>query len=181
MSERAEYWLKKIKGLVPAWIFTQSDDDNSNVEGLFKSIAEFFSFFEKDLNDNVGETFIRKSSGQFLDQHAKERGFTRREGETDPQLRNRIINLKGATECPKIRGTVEAISTGQNKRLIDGDGLGFFVGDFLGQDTIITDTDERNIFAVVVDKQPNGLNELTETIEAQKAFGIGWKLIERGA
>ena len=182
MDERRKYWLGKLKGLVPGWLFTQTENpEDSNVERFFNALASVFQGLEKTLNDNISQTFIRKSSGQFLDQHAKERGVFRRQNEGDPSLRERTINLRGATDCPRIKGTVDGLfpDSRSTNRVIDGDNLNFFVGDFLGQDTIITDDDQRDIFSVVVDKESGNLNELTETIEAQKAFGIGWRLIER--
>lgn len=165
-------WRDKLRASVPGWFHSDKD---GNASRFLNSLAELFSSLEKNITGSISQLFIDKAEGEFLDQHAKERGLVRFENETDVQLRSRIKNLSANNDCETLRAAAEQLAG--EAEIYENNNFGFYVGSFAGDDTVIQDDNVANSFAVVVpDKGATVLGDLIETINARKAFGIGWKL-----
>ena len=186
IEKRGNYWKDKAKSYAPSWFFSQPNA--ISVNAFFDGLGEVFAEFEKNMLENIGETFVDCSSGEFLDQHAKERGFERIMGEDDDTLRARIKTIVSATDCAQIEGSANAalgINTNEGSedekvRVYENNELGFFAGDFSGDQNILTEVDEFNHFSIVIPEDRALTPTLVEIIQEQKALGISSFIYKRG-
>lgn len=80
------------------------------------TIATMMSRSEEEITAYVNGARLSTATGLFLDQHARDRGLRRQDGETDDQLRDRL-------RTPPKAGTVTAITDAINQILGTDDEL----------------------------------------------------------
>ena len=197
-------WRERLKALLPGWIFC---DNPKRVNAVLGGIGAVISAVHEDILDNVEQTFIDKSVGEYLDLHAKGRGQERLQDETDRPLRARIKNLQSTTTCRAIKEVVDAALVNGESRIVEGDELTSFLDreSFIDVNLTLSGLRDRyNFFSVRIDPQipvPNAyweidsfldsnlflgthdsessvLRQVIRSVEEVKAFGIQWELRE---
>jgi len=82
-----------------------------------EEINAFLKIFDKGRQQIVAyftETLIGQASGVWLDQHAKDRGTDRQDGETDAALRARLVNIEDAITRQAILDAAQAVIDGES-------------------------------------------------------------------
>ncbi len=112
LSSEAQALFDHAKNALPRWL---TGSANAALEWLY-GFTEEFAEIRAQGQDWLDITLIENASGIELDQHAKDRGTTRRENETDPALRIRLRAISDAATEPALIAGVDSI--------LDGLGLG---------------------------------------------------------
>jgi hypothetical protein len=102
LSLEDEQLLTWLKGSLPSWMFVAVDS-----EIWIAAAAALGRVFDL-INDWFDATLIELSSGVWLEQHAADRGTSKRAGETEASLRARIRNPMDAVTKPAIQAAVTA-------------------------------------------------------------------------
>lgn len=79
------------RATVPRFLFS-----GHGAEELWGAFVKMFDACLTEVTANLDLTFIREATGEWLDQHAKDRGTGRIAGESDDVLRERIITTEDA-------------------------------------------------------------------------------------
>jgi hypothetical protein len=203
MASSKELWYSKLKSWVPQWFFEEIEHN----EAVFMGIAAVLEKLECSLDDHIRETYICQAVDGYLDEHGLERNITRISGEFDSQLRERIKNITNTTSCDIIKTVVDALlDVGESIILEDFNASIFFDREdaFYNRGDLLIDP-IYNAFSIIVDNQKHapysffdrenfydredfiGLNEsqialfelIVEHVNASKALGIAYRLVER--
>jgi hypothetical protein len=89
-------WLTRGKATVLEWLY---------------AYTEIFDATRSQGQDWLDITYIDNASGAELDQHAADRGTSRREGEDDATLRERLRNITDAVTIPALKAAIDALLT----------------------------------------------------------------------
>lgn len=197
-------WLKKLKELVPSWVFEKEHYNESMFDGLAKILQQGQLKYE----DHLKETFIDTAEGEFLDIHADERSVVKFPTDTTSSYRQKIKNILNNANCASLKTLVDALLISGESTFIEHYKTGNFYSreGFYNRNLIDVDI-VYNAFTVIVDKQipeattfmsrenfysredvygsseslDNIFENIVSTINDNKALGTVYRLIERGA
>lgn len=164
---------------------------------------------EADLRENIKQTFIEQSEGEFLNLHGRGRGKTRYFQETDASFKQRIRIITNNSNCASLKPIIDTALAKGESSIIEWYNEEHFLnrGAFLNRGVILRDNDLINSFTVTIPIQiiqdlsfynrgtfadrgnfmgglvPNEtlLNNLISIVNDERAFGTAWELRERDA
>jgi hypothetical protein len=202
MALSQEQWYKKLKQLVPSWVF---QEEKFNV-ALFQGMAKVLEQSQIQYEDHLKQTFIDTAEEDFLDIHADERSVTRLPSDTASTYRQKIKNIINNSNCPSLKALVDTLLIRGESTFVEHHSLENFMdrGAFLNRNVISADV-LYNAFTILVDFQvpePSGFysresffdreflqgssesldsvfTNIVETVNRNKAFGTVYRLIER--
>jgi hypothetical protein len=105
LSSEAQALFDHARNSVPRWL---TRGKNTVLEWLY-GFTEIFDSARVQAQSWLDLTYILQSFGTNLDQHAKDRGITRRAGESDLALQQRIIQVSDAVTQPALEANINAI------------------------------------------------------------------------
>lgn len=198
-----DFWYKKIKSFVPGCVYK----DGSPVDdAVFYGLAAVYQKLECTLDEHIAETYICDSEGVYTNEHGFERNLKRFPLETDASFQQRIKNIINSSNCPEVKRIVDALlEVGEAQILEDEVGMTFYNRESFYNRGFLLYTSVLNTFSILVDKQIHepyafygreyfqtredfyGTNEsslelfqrIVETVNAIKACGVRYRLIER--
>lgn len=202
MSLTTEQWYKKLKTLVPNWVF---QEENHN-KAVFYGMAEILSSMQKEYQDHLKETFIDTADDEFLDIHASERSVERLAFDSTSSYRQKIKNIINNSNCPSLKSLVDGLLIRGESTIIENYSAKNFMnrGSFLNRNVIGVDV-IYNAFTILIDFQapyPSGFlnrdsfynreflqgskysldsvfENVVSTVNKNKSFGTVYRLIER--
>lgn len=104
LSPREQQLFNVAKAALPAWYF--QDDDQAELVAAF---ARQFGKAWDQVDLWCDQMFITRAFGIFLDQHAKDKGTRRQNGESDQALALRLRTIEDAVTLPALQAKVDAI------------------------------------------------------------------------
>ena len=105
LTTAQERVYQRLKSALPSWAFSQATGE------LWESIAVVFTSIKDQCESWVDATFILRAQGSWLDLHAADRGTSRKLGESDVSLRNRLRTPEDAVTIPALEDACDAILT----------------------------------------------------------------------
>ena len=201
MATQAQ-WYERLKGWVPAWWF----EEEENNEAVFQAIAAVCAKLDSVGLQHVTQTFICQAEAGYLDEHGAERNTPRFAGELDVQYRIRVKNIINSSNCPAIKGIVDALLDVGEATIVEDFDSAIFLNseEFYNRGSILV-TEIMNTFSIIVDNQVHapysfytreyfygrehfiGTNEsslelfqlIVEAVNRAKALGTLYRVIER--
>lgn len=202
MALTQEQWYQKLKGLVPNWYFETEKYQRAH----FLALAKLLSALQEISEQNVDATFIRQAEDEDLDLHGYERGIDRLTEEPDETFAIRIQNIGNSVNLPAIKSIVDSLLLTGECEIREGTGPDnpfLNRSSFLNRAEILNDF-RYNTFTIVIDKQKRTpevfasrsylsrseylssddssiefYQRLTAAVDAAKAFGVLYKVVER--
>lgn len=180
MALTQQDWYSKLKSWSPGWFF---EDEVLN-EGVFQGIAAVFAAIEADIALLQSQTFFMQATAPYLDALGDERSADRSSGELDSTYSGRIRVLVNSCNLPALQAMATSLlATGV--ATICGPKTGLFSDRNVFSDRrAILNDNWYNAFMIVIDTQPvgstgdNALNAVASAIEAAKAGGVLFKIVE---
>jgi len=111
LSSEAQALFDHARNAIPRWLTGAA---SAALEWLF-AFTEIFDEVRAQGQDWLDITYIQNAVGAELDQHAADRGTSRRSGESDTILRDRLTNITDALTEPVLRAGVDSILTNLGK------------------------------------------------------------------
>lgn len=144
-------WYKKLRGLVPTWVFERSQGQ----EAFFQAFAKVLTSTQETMEAQRAETFILQSSAPITDLHGQERDTPRLPGELDGLYKKRIRNLSNKVNPVDLKAIVDALLlTGECVIIEDYEGASFLDREsFLNRGQVILLSEIYNCFTVIFDNQ----------------------------
>jgi hypothetical protein len=105
LSTEAQALFDHARNSVPRWL---TRGKNTVLEWLY-GYTEVFDATRAQAQSWLDITYILQAFGTDLDQHAKDRGITRRSGEDDLTLQQRIIQVSDAVTQPALEANINLI------------------------------------------------------------------------
>lgn len=105
LSSEAQALFDHARQSLPRWLTGAA---NAALEWLY-GFTEVFDEIRVQGQDWIDITYLENATGAELDQHAKDRGTTRRAGESDGALRERIRQITDAVTEPALLVGIDAI------------------------------------------------------------------------
>lgn len=105
LSAEAQALFDHARRSLPRWL---TRGKNAALEWLY-AFTQVFDVTRSQGQDWLDISFLEYASGAELDQHAFDRGTSRRAGEDDPTLRLRLRNVTDAVTVPALKTAIDAI------------------------------------------------------------------------
>lgn len=203
MALTQDEWFKKLKNLVPSWVFEKQVENVA----IFKAIAKILEQSQTDADTHIAETFIDQATNEYVELHGDERSVERFDGELLSPYRERVKRIVNNSNLPAIKKMVDVLLIRGESTVIEHDRT---VGNFLNRDSYIDrDIIEYdvlyNAFTILIDYQIpeptsffnresflnreflNGssvssdsvFENIIKTVNNNKAYGTVYRLIER--
>jgi len=96
-----------LRSTLPRFLFQKS----SAPEELWGAYVKLFDRCRSQIDDWISSTLITTATGIWLNQHARDRGTTRQDGETDAQLRIRLRVIQDAVTQPALNAIIASLLT----------------------------------------------------------------------
>lgn len=200
MALTKEQWFLKLRSWVPSWVF---EEEKTNV-ALFRGIARLLSEIDADKDTLIAQTFIDQAT-DYLDQHGSERDVLRLSGELNPPYRVRIKSngIVFLGDKPDLAALINKILIRGIASIKEDWEGGTFIGQsYLNRGEVLVEN-TKDVFTIVVDRQvhepfsflggyfvgdsycgatesnPELFELIVETVNANKAFGSLYRVIER--
>lgn len=129
------------------------------------------------IRDMVRQTFIQDSDGKWLRQHAKDRGTGQQEGESEPALKARLVDIEDAITRPVLLAAVQAVMAAAGvvgaPQMVELPRDAGFSGDHAER------TGTGGIFSAAL--AGGGLRSFTPTVPFQLPLRVGTAAVESGA
>lgn len=90
------------KAALPSWLFSDENDS----EELLAAFAKEFASALTAIDNWKDSTYILQAVGYWLDQHARDRGTRRQNGESDPALASRLRIVDDAVNLASVKTAV---------------------------------------------------------------------------
>lgn len=107
LSAEAQALFDHARRSLPRWL---TRGKNTALEWLY-AFTQVFDTTRAQGQDWLDISFLEYASGAELDQHAFDRGTSRRAGEDDPTLRLRLRSITDAVTIPALKTAIDAILT----------------------------------------------------------------------
>lgn len=195
-------WEKKLKSLVPSWVFETSD---GNASAVFKGMAAVMEKAQTQYLDHIKETYIDEGSDKYVALHGLERSVERLEGETLESFRFRVKNIINKSNLPAIKELVDSMLINGQCVIIEHHSPINFLNRGAYLNRLVIDFDVLfNAFTIMIDDQspdPSSfasreffLNQsfmgagvdneeifknVIQAVNKNKAYGTVYRLIER--
>ena len=199
-----EDFLRKIRSLIPSWTYS---NEPRRFNAVLGGIASVLEKFQEDVENNINETFLDQSTGEYLDLYGSGRGLPRFDGEVDSAYRARLKEYQSTTSCRSLKQIVDSLVANGESRIVEGGALRSFLNEeaFIGVNFSTTGFQARNVFFTVhidpqippplsflgfntfldndlfagtLDSKELILDRIITAVENTKAFGVKWELIE---
>ncbi len=171
----SEEWKNKLKSLVPNWVLSpEGSRANAVIAGMSKILADF----QSDVEKNIKQTFIKKSTNDYLALHGKERNKLKLTAESVDGFRTRIINIKNNSDSSNLEALIDGVLGENSSKILTSQELMIFLNgeSFVGH-SLSSKYGKKNIFYVVVSKTDlSQAKNIISIVENQKAFGTSWVL-----
>ncbi len=105
LSSEAQALFDHARKSLPRWL---TRGRSTALEWLH-SYTQVFDQARSQGQDWLDVTFLEYASGTELDQHALDRGTSRRSGEDDPTLRERLRNITDTVTIPALKATIDLV------------------------------------------------------------------------
>lgn len=105
LSAEAQALFDHARNALPRWL---TRGKTAALEWLH-AFTQIFDQARSQGRDWLDVTYLEFASGAELDQHAADRGTSRRAGEDDPTLRARLRNITDAVTEPAIKSAINAL------------------------------------------------------------------------
>jgi len=202
MAKTKDEWYLALKGWLPQWWFEQTENQEAVLYGMAAVLREL----EVSMDEHTAETYICQAESGYLGEHGNERNLEREPGELDPSFAERIKNITNTTNCPAIKGIVDALlEVGEATVVEDYESTAFYSReDFFNRGEVLIDA-IYNTFSIIVDRQVHdpysfydreyfygredfiGTNEsdielfrlIVSAVNKNKALGTLYRVIER--
>lgn len=203
MALSKDEWFKKLKNLVPAWVF---QDSAENV-AIFSGIAKILEQNQQDYEAQIQETFIDTATEDYLNLHGDERSIKQFDNENISAYRERVKKIVNSSNLPAIKSLVDALLIRGESTIIEHDrSVSNFLnrGSFLDRNIIDYDV-LYNAFTILIDFQipdpetffnrgsfldrefiggsntssDNVFKNVIDAVNENKAYGTVYRLIER--
>jgi len=203
MALTQDQWFKKLKSMVPSWVFEKNQENVA----IFKGLAKTLNQTQLDADNQIKETFIDSATDEYVEFHGEERSVDRFSAEVLSSYRERVKIIVNNSNLPAIKSLVDALLIKGESNIIEHTGsVGSYFnrGAYLNRNIIDFDV-LYNAFTILIDFQipePNafynresflnreflqGSNVSSDTIFANiikavnknKAYGTVYRLIER--
>lgn len=203
MALSQEQWFKKLKRLVPTWVF----EKNLENVAIFQGIAKVLERSQLDADAHIAETFIDQATNEYVELQGEERSVERFEGEVLSSYRERVKRIVSNSNLPAIKSLVDALLIRGESTIIEHTRT---VGNYYNRNSFLN----RNIidfevlynaFTILIDYQIpeptsfydresfldreflNGSSissdtvfaNIIKTVNRNKAYGTVYRLIER--
>lgn len=203
MALTKDEWLKKLKQMVPTWVF----EKESNNDAIFDGMAEMLYQAQLNQAEHIRQTFIDTADENFLDIHAGERSVEKSAGDSIESYRGKIKRILNQSNCPDLKTLIDAVLIVGEATIIENfeTNINFLNRDSFLNRNIINFKFLYNAFTILVDYQvPNAvtfanrdnflsrnetlgannslirvLQNAVDIINKNKAFGTVYRLIER--
>lgn len=202
MSKTKQQWYDSFNSWLPQWWFQTVE----NQEAILFGICAVLERLDGSLQEHVEETFITMAESGYLDEHGLERNLNRFPGELDPPFSDRIRNIVNSTNYAALKALVDALlDVGEATLIEDYNNQLFLNREAFYNRGYLLITAIYNAFSIIVDRQVHapysfytreyfytrenftGTNEssielfqnIVEAVNAAKAFGTVYRLIER--
>ena len=171
----SEEWKNKIKSLVPDWA---SSSEGNRINAVISGMSAVLAEFQGDVKENVKQTFIDKSTNDYLALHGKERNKTRLSNESDKSFRTRIIQIQNNSQARNLKTLIDGVLGKDSSSIVTYQELMVFLnGEAFVGDSLASAYGEENIFYVIVSKYSDEqAKNIISIVENQKAFGTAWEL-----
>lgn len=107
LSAEAQALFDHARKALPRWL---TRGKTAALEWLY-GYTEIFDSVRQQGQDWLDITFLEYAAGAELDQHAADRGTSRRAGEDDATLRERLRNITDAVTIPALKASIDALLT----------------------------------------------------------------------
>lgn len=107
LSAEAQALFDHARKSLPRWL---TRGKTAVLEWLY-GYTEIFDSARQQGQDWLDITYLEYASGAELDQHAADRGTSRRSGEDDDTLRERLRNITDAVTIPALKAAIDALLT----------------------------------------------------------------------
>lgn len=202
-----EIWYTKLKSLVPSWVF----EKDRNAQAVFRGMAAVLNQVEQDYKAHIDATKIDLAPEEFVELMGKERSIDRITGEPLPAYRKRVKKIKNRSSLPEIKELIDNLLINGESSINEHSENDFLFMDsgesFCDNGVILTDY-FYNAFTVTVPNQTpepvifcdnenfmdneEGVvgslessdelfQQIIETIDINKAFGVFYRLFERAS
>lgn len=147
-------------------------------EDIAAAIAEIFRMAENEVSRLGSGARISTATGLFMDQHLKDHGLRRQDGETDDQARDRLSHPPQAVTPEAIVSGVEAIV---------GEGAVILIelplhGTFLDREHCLDRNkligDYHGVVIVLIPEEADALASVTDAVRTKIAAGKIWAVLE---
>lgn len=101
-----QQWEKKLKSLVPSWVFETQD---GNASAVFKGMGAVLAKAQEQYLDHVKETFIDQGSDDYVGLQGFERDVERLENESLDSFRVRVKTIVNKSNLPAIKKLVDGM------------------------------------------------------------------------
>lgn len=104
LSAEAQALFDHARRSLPRWL---TRGKNAALEWLY-AFTEIFDLTRQQGQDWLDISYLEYASGAELDQHAADRGTSRRANEDDATLRERLRNVTDAITLPALKSAIDA-------------------------------------------------------------------------
>jgi hypothetical protein len=105
LSTEAQALFDHARNSIPRWVTTGK---TAALEWLY-GFGEIFEAIHDLATEYLEGIFLSTAAGRWLDQHARDRDTTRRDGESDDVLRERLRQVEDAITDPALQAGINAI------------------------------------------------------------------------
>jgi len=184
MALSQEQWLKKLKNLVPTWVFERNTENNA----VFSGIAKILEQSQLDYEAHISETFIDEGSNDYVELHGDERSVERLAGETLSSYRERVKRIVNNSNVPAIKSLVDSLLIRGESTIIEhtSQSGNFFNRDSYLNRNIIDFEVLYNAFTILIDflngssiSSDTVFENIIKAVNKNKAYGTVYRLIER--
>lgn len=107
LTATEQSYFDTAKRSLPRFLFQLS----TSPQEMLGAFAKTTGAFHTQIGEWLDYTFLGSATGVWLDQHAKDRGTTRRNGETDDVLLTRLRNTEDVVTRPALLAGVNQLLT----------------------------------------------------------------------
>lgn len=203
MALTKSQWEKKLKALVPSWVFESPD---GNAVAVFKGMAAVLEKAQEQYINHVKETYIDEGSDLYVALQGEERGdIIRLENESLDSFRVRVKKIINKSNLPAIKELVDSLLVNGQCIIIEHHTPMNFLNREAYLNRLVIDFDVLyNAFTILInDQSPDPetfatreyfLNQsyfgsgvdntevftnIIEAVNQNKAYGTVYRLIER--
>lgn len=205
MALTQQEWYDKLKNFVPTWWFSQG---GAYTPALFWAMAAVFTQLEEDSHDQFVSTFFTTSEAPVLDIIGYERQVDRISGEADALYVARVQNITSHSNVPDIKALVDSLLIVPGCEILEApdDSPYCSRGAYCSRNTFMMEL-RQNYFLVVLPRQVHAPYSFTSrsyfcsrsafagsvdvtsgifptiiaAVDAVKAFGVMWGMVERAS
>lgn len=199
-----EQWYIKLQSYVPLWFFEESGGE---AEADFWALAKVLETIQQVGSNHIKETYIDQATGEYLDEHGNDRNKVRTSDDTKETFRAKIKRIISSANLNAIKRLVDAILINGESTIIEHHSAENFcdAGAYLDRNVIGTDDLLYNFFSILVYHQipepdafcdrlsfcdredmigsdvsdPKIFENIVAAVNANKAYGVSYRLIER--